>query len=61
MILLSLIAVDFEWRSSTSRLLSFDSVVFFSSSVANRFDMLKLDRFVAAGVAVVLVADGGGT
>jgi hypothetical protein len=45
--------------------LSFDSVVvvdFFSSSVANRFDILKLDRFAAAGVVVVVLgADGGGT
>jgi hypothetical protein len=61
MLLLMLILPSLIFDSSSLNLgcLSFDSV-FLSSSVASRLEMLKLDRFDAAGV-VVVVAGGGGT
>jgi hypothetical protein len=57
LLLMILPSLIFDSSSLNLGCLSFDSV-FLSSSVASRLEMLKLDRFDAAGV---VVAGGGGT
>jgi hypothetical protein len=61
LLLMILPSLIFDSSSLNLGCLSLDSaVIFLSSSVASRLEMLKLDRFDAAGV-VVVVAGGGGT
>lgn len=60
LLMLILPSLIFDSSSLNLGCLSLMDSVFLSSSVASRLEMLKLDRFDAAGV-VVVVADGGGT